>query len=53
MGEMRHVTKFWYENLKGRDHGEDIGVNWRKILEWKSKNSITLNSKTDLNLWKT
>jgi hypothetical protein len=27
-------TKFWLENLKGRDHLEDIGVNRKIILEW-------------------
>jgi len=27
-------TKFWSENLKGRDHSEDLGVDGRKILEW-------------------
>jgi hypothetical protein len=27
-------TKFWSENLKGRDHSEDLGVGGRIILEW-------------------
>jgi hypothetical protein len=27
-------TKFWSENLKGRDHSEDLGVDERIILEW-------------------
>jgi hypothetical protein len=27
-------TKFWSENLKGRDYVEDLGVNGRIILEW-------------------
>jgi len=26
-------TVFWLENLKGRDHSEDLGMNGR-ILEW-------------------
>jgi len=27
MGEMREMhTKFWLENLKGRDNSEDLGV---------------------------
>jgi hypothetical protein len=26
-------TKFWSENLKGRDHLEDVGVDGRIILE--------------------
>jgi hypothetical protein len=32
MGEMRD-TIFWLENLKGRDHLEDLGVDG-EILEW-------------------
>jgi hypothetical protein len=28
--EMR--TKFWSENLKGRDHSEDLGVDGRILL---------------------
>jgi hypothetical protein len=27
-------TVFWLENLKGRDHSEDIEVDGRIILEW-------------------
>jgi hypothetical protein len=27
-------TKFWSENLKGRDDSEDLGVDRRIILEW-------------------
>jgi hypothetical protein len=27
------LTKFWSENLKGRDHLEDLGVGGRIILE--------------------
>jgi hypothetical protein len=26
--------KFWPEDLKGRDNGEDLGVDGRIILEW-------------------
>jgi hypothetical protein len=26
MGEMRKHTKLWLENLKGRDHMEDLGI---------------------------
>jgi hypothetical protein len=35
MGEARYIyTKFWLENLKGRDHSEGLGVDGRTILEW-------------------
>jgi len=27
-------TKFWSENLKERDHLEDLGVDGKVILEW-------------------
>jgi hypothetical protein len=27
-------TKFWSENLKGRDHVEDLGMDKKIILEW-------------------
>jgi len=34
MGEMEMQTKLWSENLKGRDHLEDIGIDEKIILEW-------------------
>jgi hypothetical protein len=34
MGEMRNASKFWSETLKGRDHYENIGLDWKIILEW-------------------
>jgi hypothetical protein len=27
-------TIFWLENLKGRDHSEDLGIDGSVILEW-------------------
>jgi hypothetical protein len=27
-------TKFWFENLKGRDHLEDLSIDGKLILEW-------------------
>jgi hypothetical protein len=27
-------TKFWSENLKGRDHVEDVDIDRRIILQW-------------------
>jgi hypothetical protein len=33
MGEMRNVSKFWLESLRGRDQSEDLGVGWRIILK--------------------
>jgi len=33
MGEMNVRIKFWSENLKGRDHFEDHGVDKRIIFE--------------------
>jgi hypothetical protein len=31
--EMRIYTKLWSENLKGRDHSEELGVDGRIILQ--------------------
>jgi hypothetical protein len=25
---------FWLENLKGRDHSEDLGIDGKIILQW-------------------
>jgi hypothetical protein len=27
-------TKFYSENLKGRDHSEDLGIDGMIVLEW-------------------
>jgi hypothetical protein len=32
--EIKLCTKSWSENLKGRDHSEDLGVDERTILDW-------------------
>jgi hypothetical protein len=33
MGDMRMPTKFRSENLNGKDHWEDLGVDERPILK--------------------
>jgi len=37
-------TKFLSENLKGRDHSEDVGLDGKIILEW-------MLEKWDRKLW--
>jgi hypothetical protein len=37
MREMRNVYIFWLENLKGRDHLEDLGVDGKIILQFLGK----------------
>jgi hypothetical protein len=32
MGKMRNA--FWSENMKGRDHQEDQGLDGKRITEW-------------------
>jgi len=27
-------TKFWSENMKGRDHSQSQGIGWRVMLKW-------------------
>jgi hypothetical protein len=34
MGVMEMHTQFWSENVKKRDHSEDLGVDGNIILEW-------------------
>jgi hypothetical protein len=34
MGEMRNSYEIQSENLKTRDHSEDVGVDGKIILEW-------------------
>jgi len=34
MGEVRNEYKIWLENLKGRDHLEDPGLDKKIILKW-------------------
>jgi hypothetical protein len=26
--------RFWWVNLRGRDHLGDLGVDWRTVLKW-------------------
>jgi len=32
MGRSEMYTRYWSENLKGRDHSQDLGVDGRIIL---------------------
>jgi hypothetical protein len=34
MGEMSNMYEIWLENLKGRDHLDDLGIDRRRISEW-------------------
>jgi hypothetical protein len=34
MGDLRNATKFSSENLMGRDHLEELGIDGKIILEW-------------------
>jgi hypothetical protein len=33
MGDTRNAYKIWFQNLKGRDHSEDVGADDRMILK--------------------
>jgi hypothetical protein len=33
MGEMRNACKIWLESMKRGDNSEELGVDWRLILE--------------------
>jgi hypothetical protein len=33
-GEIKMQTKFWSEDVMGRDHSEDLGVDGRVIINW-------------------
>jgi hypothetical protein len=37
MGRGERHTTFWWGNLSGRDHLEDLGVDERLILKWVFK----------------
>jgi hypothetical protein len=41
-------TGFWWEDLRGRDHLEDLVVDGRIILKWVFKGSVT----QDRNRWR-
>jgi hypothetical protein len=34
MGEMRNAHNIWLENLKGRDHLQDQGIDGKIIPQW-------------------
>jgi hypothetical protein len=34
MGEMKNEYSIFFENLKGKYHSEDLGVDRRIILKW-------------------
>jgi len=34
MEELRNAYRTVVGNLKGKDHSEDLGVDWRLILKW-------------------
>jgi hypothetical protein len=34
------LSKLWSDNLKGRDHSEELGVDGKMILEWILGQSI-------------
>jgi hypothetical protein len=34
MGRVEVQTGFWWGDLKGEDHFEDPGIDWRIILRW-------------------
>jgi hypothetical protein len=34
MGERRSAYRFWWGDLRERDHFEDLGVNGRTIVKW-------------------
>jgi hypothetical protein len=48
-------TVFWSENLKGRDHTENVGVNRMIILEWilgkRCGNVDWIRLAQDRNIW--
>jgi hypothetical protein len=47
-------TIFWLENLKGRDHLEDLGVDGRIIFEWilrKYGGRMELDAAQDRDQW--
>jgi len=38
MGRREAYTGFWWGNLRGRDHLEDLGLDGKIILEWIFRN---------------
>ena len=33
-GETRRIQGFWWENMRERDHVEDLGIDGRILLRW-------------------
>jgi hypothetical protein len=47
-------TKFWLENLKGKHHLKELGIDGKAILEWILKNGLEecgLESSEDRDQW--
>jgi hypothetical protein len=47
MGEMRNAYKVWSENLKDRNHSEDVGVDGIRETEWQVVHRIHMTQDRD------
>ena len=50
LGRSEKCAKFLSENLKGRDHFRDLGVDWRMILKCVLHKSDGISSVSELSL---